>query len=211
MLRIACILPLLLLVPACCRSPYGCSPFGPAGTRVPPPATGSFGMGNAYYPGAIPRATATPSTAPRTLNPSSGWRTSTEDGGRVNSLAADGSATVDSGRDGSERSVQTATTMNRGTTVPRTDTVPIRPRFNGMPINEAQPAVSPASFESPESSSNFGSRTGVPVSGSSATRSSAAAPTGSSPSNALRDSSAAPQTSAWRSRPAPAPNRIAGN
>ncbi len=203
----------LLIVAACvipvgCRSQYGCNPFAASGTRVPPPATGSFGTPNTYYPNVGPRTSTAPAAAPRAINPSlGGWRTSNDDSGvGISSLSGDSAPTFASGTPigSSLRAGQTSNVTSRA---PTTKSAASQSLLKGMPINEAKGPVAPASFQSPVPTSDVNNDAG---SSAGSVEASPKQPSSNPPSNALRNSSAALRSDAWQKRAAPAPNRIAG-
>lgn len=172
-----------LSVLAGCQSRYG-GAFGGCGTRVPPPATGSYGVPNTYYPNVAPRASSTPIASPTALSSSQGtWRSVEDTDESITPVVA---ATSPLEKETTGSSVRTASATITATRAPTTKTSSSQIRLKGMPVNEVRSPVAPATFLSP------------------VTDSEAPANDGTQPD--LGSASAEP----WQSRAAPAPNQTAG-
>lgn len=192
-----------------CRSQYGC------GTRVPPPATGAYGVPNTYYPAAGPRASLSSDGSADSIAGS--WRNvsgevvnlETPSGNLTPVTSIPSSALPPTNSPPAATSspapiprIRQASTAQASSAQASAGQV----QLNGMRVNEIRP-VAPASFEAAvdrDRDAEAPVGTGV--------RPSAANPTVPT-INSLRNSSAAAAPTGWQSRPTPtpAPNRFAGN
>ena len=125
-----------------CRSQPGWSPFCGPGSRVPPPATGSYGSPNSYYQPGVQTVPATvPPTGARSLTtPSNQWSTVRDDDARVASLSSGVKSSL------SSRQAQPSPALTAAST---------QPRLNGMRVNELRGTSEPAAFTPPESMSEL--------------------------------------------------------
>lgn len=150
------------VVSAGCRSQPNCYPFSSQGMRVPPPATGSVGPPNTYYPNVGPRTSAVPASPGRVTSPptspaapratsasSGGWRSVAEDRSTTPALATESNAPV--GTDAVATSPLNTNSASMSVIAPTAATVSSTlPRLNAMHVNEVKPAVvAPASFATP--------------------------------------------------------------
>lgn len=172
-----------LSVLAGCQSRYG-GAFGSCGTRIPPPATGSYGVPNTYYPNVAPRASNSPTVAPSTLTASQGtWRSVDETENSVTPVVA---TTSPLEKEATGSSVRTASATITATRAPTTKSSSGQVRLKGMPVNEVKSPVAPATFLTPVTDSETPASDGTqPDLGSTSAE-------------------------AWQSRAAPAPSRASG-
>lgn len=136
-----------------CQSRYG-GAFGSCGTRVPPPATGSYGVPNTYYPNVTPRASIAPAIAPTALSSSQGtWRSvASADDSATPAVAA--TSALDNEITGSSVRMASAASASAATVPARTTKTNSRQiRLRGMPVNEVRSPVAPATFLSPATDS----------------------------------------------------------